>query len=182
IWALHSRLGIVSAAAGVALGSVFMVLTQLPTFLRRIGLPRPRFTRRSVITLGALAPLVVYTLSRQAQVFVERSVGSTLAPGTISHLNYATKVAQLPMLVALLVCTVTFPTLARTVAAGQSGQARLRLESDLRAVTALILLATAYLVAFAPAVVGVLLEHGRFTAADTAATASIVRIYALGLL
>jgi putative peptidoglycan lipid II flippase len=49
-------------------------------------------------------------------------------------------------------------------------------------VTALILVAAAYLVAFAPVVVAVLLEHGRFSAADTAATASIMRVYALGLL
>src|SRR5689334_14658387 len=40
MWTLHGRLGVVSAAAGVALGSVFMVLTQLPSFLRHVGLPR----------------------------------------------------------------------------------------------------------------------------------------------
>jgi putative peptidoglycan lipid II flippase len=85
------------------------------------------------------------------------------------------------MLVALLVCTVTFPTLARSVAAGEAQAARRRLEADLRTVTALIFVAAAYLVAFAPVVVGVLLEHGRFTAADTAATAAIMRVYALGV-
>ncbi len=179
---LHNRFGIVSAAAGVALGSVFMVLTQVPSFLRHVGLPRRLRLTGSPVTLAAFAPIAVYTLGRQAQVFVERYVGSGLPPGTISHLNYAQKVAQLPMLVALLVCTVTFPTLARTVAAGQAEQARLRLASDLRTVTALILVAAAYLLAFAPTVVGILLQHGRFSPSDTAATASIVRVYALGLL
>jgi putative peptidoglycan lipid II flippase len=182
VLSLHGRLGIVSAAAGVALGSVFMVLAQLPSFLRHVGLPRRLAVRGSVVTVGAFAPVALYTLTRQSQVFVERYLGSALPPGTISHLNYAQKVAQLPMLVALLVCTVTFPTLARNVAAGQDGKARLRLESDLRAVTALILVAAAYLVAFAPQIVGILLQHGRFGAADTAATASIMRVYALGLL
>jgi putative peptidoglycan lipid II flippase len=134
------------------------------------------------VTLGAFAPLAVYTLARQAQVFVERFLGSSLAPGTISHLNYAQKVAQMPMLVALLVCTVTFPALARAVAAGEAETARRRLEADLRTVTALIFVAAAYLVAFAPVVVAVLLEHGEFTAADTTATAAITRVYALGLL
>jgi putative peptidoglycan lipid II flippase len=181
MWTLHGRLGIVSAAAGVALGSVFMVVAQLPSFLRHVGLPRRWRVTGPAVTLGAFAPIAVYTLSRQAQVFVERFLGSSLAPGTISHLNYAQKVAQLPMLVALLVCTVTFPTLARSVAAGEAATARRRLEADLRTVTALIFVAAAYLVAFAPVVVGVLLEHGRFTAADTAATAAIMRVYALGL-
>jgi len=181
MWTLHGRLGIVSAAAGVALGSVFMVVAQLPSFLRHVGLPRRWRVSGSAVTLGAFAPIAIYTLTRQAQVFVERFLGSSLAPGTISHLNYAQKVAQLPMLVALLVCTVTFPTLVRSVAAGEAEQARRRLEADLRTVTALIFVSAAYLVVFAPVVVGVLLEHGRFTAADTAATAAIMRVYALGL-
>jgi putative peptidoglycan lipid II flippase len=182
MWTLHGRLGIVSAAAGVALGSVFMVLAQVPSFLRHVGLPRRWRATGSAVTLGAFAPLAAYTLARQAQVFVERFLGSSLAPGTISHLNYAQKVAQMPMLVALLVCTVTFPSLARAVAAGDTETARRRLTTDLRTVTALILVAVAYLVAFAPVVVRVLLEHGEFTAADTAATAAVMRVYALGLL
>ncbi|MEV4639664.1 lipid II flippase MurJ [Actinoplanes sp. NPDC049548] len=178
---LHGRLGVVSAAAGVALGSVFMVLAQLPSFLRHVGLPRRWRHPGSGVMLGAVAPIVVYTVARQAQVFVERFLGSSLAPGTISYLNYAQKVAQIPMLIALLVCTVTFPTLARSVAAGEVDQARRRVETDLRTVTGLIFVAAAYLVAFGPQVVAVLLEHGEFTAADTAATAAIMRVYALGV-
>jgi putative peptidoglycan lipid II flippase len=182
IWSLHARLGIVSAAAGVALGGVLMVAAQLPSFLRHVGLPaRLRGNGASMVTLGGFVPLAVYTLSRQAQVFVERFLGSHLEPGTISHLNYAQKVAQLPMLVALLVCTVTFPTLARSVAARQQAEARRRLETDLRTVTALIFVATAFLVVFAPDVIRLLLEHGEFTAADTAATSAIMRVYAFGL-
>jgi putative peptidoglycan lipid II flippase len=179
---LGARLGVVSAAAGVALGGLLMVVVQVPSYLRHIGLPTGR--RRAgaaVVTLGAFAPLAAYTLARQAQVLVERFFGSSLPPGTISHLNYAQKVAQLPMLVALLLCTVTFPALARDVAAGDAEQARRRLESDLRTTIALILLAAAYLIAFAPQVVTVLLQHGEFTAADTAATAGILRVYAAGL-
>ena len=182
MWTLHGSLGVVSAAAGVALGSVLMVLVQLPSFLRHVGIPREWRSGAATVALAAFVPITLFTLLRQAQVFVERFLGSTLAEGTISHLNYAQKVAQIPMLVALLICTVTFPTLARKMAAGEAGEARRRLEADLRTVSALIFVATAYLVVFAPDIVHVLLEHGEFTAADTAATAGIMRVYALGLL
>jgi putative peptidoglycan lipid II flippase len=158
-----------------------MVLAQLPSFLRHVGLPKSWRAYAPAVTLGAFAPIAVYTLSRQAQVFVERYLGSSLEPGTISHLNYATKVAQMPMMVALLICTVTFPALARNVAAGEADQARRRLEADLRTVTALIFVSAAFLIAFAPQIVSVLLEHGRFTPQDTEATAAIMRVYALGL-
>jgi putative peptidoglycan lipid II flippase len=181
MWTLHGRLGVISAAAGVALGSVLMVLVQLPSYLRHVGVPRRwRFTG-SAVTLAAVAPIVVYTLTRQAQVFVERFLGSSLPPGTISYLNYAQKVTQIPVMAAVLVCTATFPTLARHMAAGDVKTARRRVETDLRTVTALVLVAAAYLVAFAPEIVGVLFEHGRFTAADTTATAAIMRVAALGM-
>jgi putative peptidoglycan lipid II flippase len=45
-----------------------------------------------------------------------------------------------------------------------------------------VFVSAAYLVVFAPVVVRVLLEHGAFDATDTAATAAIMRVYALGLL
>ncbi|GAB3845200.1 MATE family efflux transporter [Dactylosporangium cerinum] len=41
MWTLHGRIGVVSAAAGVALGGVLMVLVQLPSFVRHVGLPHP---------------------------------------------------------------------------------------------------------------------------------------------
>ncbi|MFI1991536.1 murein biosynthesis integral membrane protein MurJ [Actinoplanes sp. NPDC020271] len=179
---LHARSGVVGAAAGVAVGGLFMVLVQVPAYLRRVGLPRRWRLSGSALTAAAVLPVVVYTLTRQAQVFVERFVGSGLPTGTISHLNYAQKIDQIPMLVALLICAVTFPTLARDVAAGDVAEARRRVEADLRTVTALILVSVAFLIAYAPQVVAVLLQHGAFTEADTGATATLVRVYALGVL
>jgi peptidoglycan/xylan/chitin deacetylase (PgdA/CDA1 family) len=86
------------------------------------------------------------------------------------------------MVLALVVTAVTFPRLARRIAAGEGGKARRGLESDLRVISTLVLVAVAYLLAFAPVVVRVLFERGRFTAADTAVTAAIMRVYLLGLL
>jgi murein biosynthesis integral membrane protein MurJ len=182
---LHGELGIRSAAVGVAAGSVLMVAVQLPSLVRRLGRPapeRPRLSPQSAITLAAVAPVALFTVARQAQVYIERYLGSSLAPGTISHLNYAQKVGQVPMVLALVLTTVTFPALARTMAVGDDNGTRRRVESDLRTVTAVVLLAAAYLFAFAPQVVTVLFQRGEFTAADTAATAWILRVYLLGLL
>jgi putative peptidoglycan lipid II flippase len=179
---LHHRLGIVSAALGVALGSALMVLMQVPGYLRHVGLPRRFALRGSAVTLGAFLPIAVFTLTRQAQVFVERFLGSSLEPGTISQLNYAQKVAQVPMVLALVLTVVTFPALARSIAAGDRDRTRRRIEGDIRAISALVLLAVAYLLAYAPVVVEALFQRGEFTAADTAGTAAIMRVYLLGLL
>src|SRR5690606_3054166 len=55
------------------------------------------------------------------------------------------------------------------------------LGDGLRLVLALILPATAGLFALAPFIIGLLFEHGRFTATDTATTALVLRVYLIGM-
>ncbi|WP_131743373.1 lipid II flippase MurJ, partial [Actinomadura roseirufa] len=177
-------IGVTSAAAGVACGSVLMVAVQAPAFVRCLraapsGPPGNAAELR--LGLAALVPIVVYTVTRQAQVFVERFIGAGLTAGSISQLNYAQKVAQVPMVLSLLIVTVTFPRLARASADGDLREVARRIERDLVVASAMVLCAAAYLVAFAPAVVRLLFEHGAFTAADTRGTAATMRVYALGL-
>jgi putative peptidoglycan lipid II flippase len=180
---LREPLGVFAAAIGVAVGSVLMVIVQVPAFVRRLepaalrgGIGRPN------IALIAFVPIGVYTVTRHAQVFVERVLGSELSAGTISHLNYAQKVAQLPMMLSIMVATVTFPMLARSMATGDHAASRVRLERDLRFVALVVLVAAAYLIAFAEPIIRLLFQHGEFTARDTSATAGIMRVYAFGLL
>jgi murein biosynthesis integral membrane protein MurJ len=179
---LHGRIGVVSAAIGVAIGSLLMVAIQAPDFIRRVGLPRLSAAKTTMIGLAAFLPIGTFTLTRQAQVLIERYLSSSLAPGTISHLNYAQKVAQVPMSLSVMLCTVTFPALALSMNAGETEAVRRQLQRDLGIVSAMILLATSFVVAFAPDIVGVLFQHGEFTVADTDATAAVMRVYALGLL
>jgi putative peptidoglycan lipid II flippase len=189
---LHASLGVRAAAGGVAVGSVLMVAVLLPSFVRHVSRLTARRVRgpgvrgrrlgEPVLNPMALLPVVLFTLTRQAQIFVERFIGSSLPPGTISHLNYAEKVAQNVMIIGILVCTVTFPLIARALAEGDTESARLRVEKDLGVVGAVVLAGTVVVFACAPQLVAVLFERGAFTAADTAATAVLMRVYCLGLL
>jgi murein biosynthesis integral membrane protein MurJ len=180
---LSKAIGITSAAIGVACGGLLMIAVQARAFLGRLrAAPAPAGMAGDMrLAVAAVAPIVVYTLTRQAQVFVERFFGSELAAGSISHLNYAQKVAQVPMVLSVLIVTVTYPRLARDSANGDLAQVARRIHQNLVIVSAMVLCATAYLVVFAPAVIQVLFQHGNFTSADTDSTATILRVYALGL-
>lgn len=190
--ALHTVWGVRAAAAGVAVGGVLMILTQLPVFLRLVPLAWPRLPRfgrgpraaRTAPLLGfaVLAPVVLFVVSRQSQVLVERFLASTLPAGAISHLNYAQKVAQMPMVLSLMICTVTFPVVAQAMAAGDREKARLRVERDLALAGMVVLLGTAVVLGYAPQIIEVLFQRGAFDTADTASTAQVMRVYALGLL
>ncbi|MFE9449287.1 lipid II flippase MurJ [Streptomyces sp. NPDC006739] len=189
VYGLGERWGVRAAALGVALGGCLMITVQAPFLWRRISAgPRPRAVPaaggddRRPLTLALVTAVLLFVLCRQSQVLVERHFASALPAGAISHLNYAQKVAQLPMSLALMVCVVTFPVLARAVAEGDLLRARDRIERDLVLVGALVLLGAAMVVAIAPRIIQLLFQHGAFTASDTAATASAMRVYALGLL
>jgi len=208
--ALHGRYGVRAAAAGVAVGGALMVLVQLPAFAatlrpgprqgprlgpeqasaqdqRRIRRQRrtgvhDRPVHRDALGAALLVPVVFFTVGRQAQVLLERFFAAPLPAGAISHLNYAQKVAQLPMVLSLMICTVTFPAVSRALALGDRERARQRVERDLTLAGVVVLVGAAYVVACAPAIVHVLFQRGEFGPSDTTATAAVMRVYALGLL
>ncbi|MET9569706.1 lipid II flippase MurJ [Streptomyces virginiae] len=192
--ALHTLWGVRAAAAGVAVGGLLMALVQLPAFIRNVGFGRPRAKRvtaprsqrdrdrPTLIAFGVIAPVVLFAVFRQSQVLVERFLAASLPAGAISHLNYAQKVAQMPMVLSLMICTVTFPVVAQAMAGGEREKARRRVERDLALASLAVLMGTALVIGYAPQIIQVLFERGAFTHRDTLATASVMRVYGLGLL
>ncbi|WP_229712812.1 lipid II flippase MurJ [Streptomyces fuscichromogenes] len=188
MFTLGGHWGVRSAAFGVAAGGALMVVVQLPSLLRRLR-HRPRTGKSTAAVAGErplnvtlMATVLLFALCRQSQVLIERFLASHLHSGAISHLNYAQKVAQIPMTMSMMLCTVTFPVVARALAEGDTERARNRVERDLSVAASVVLLGTAVVVACAPQLILLLFQRGAFTAADTAATAGVMRIYALGLL
>ncbi|MGW3461670.1 murein biosynthesis integral membrane protein MurJ [Streptomyces olivaceoviridis] len=188
MYALGDRWGVRSAAFGVAAGGCLMVLVQFPPLVRQLGRHRAGGTHAGApavaqpLAVPLLATVLLFALCRQSQVLIERFLASELPAGAISHLNYAQKVAQIPMTLSMMLCTVTFPVVARALADGDTERARDRVERDLALAGCLVLLGTAAVVACAPQLIGLLFQRGAFTAQDTAATAGVMRVYALGLL
>ncbi|MFJ8540621.1 murein biosynthesis integral membrane protein MurJ [Streptomyces sp. NPDC093586] len=184
------RWGVRSAAAGVAAGGCLMVAVQLPSLWRRLTARAPvsrapeagAEAEERPMRFALVAAVLLFALCRQSQVLVERFLASSLPAGAISHLNYAQKVAQIPMTLSLMVCTVTFPVVARALADGDTERARSRVQRDLVLASCMVLMGMSAVIACAPQMIGLLFQRGAFTGADTAATAGVMRVYALGLL
>ncbi|MEO3751657.1 lipid II flippase MurJ [Streptomyces sp. B6B3] len=186
VLALGGVWGVRAAAAGVAVGGLLMVLVQLPYVLRLLPEaawpPRPCRPPVALAGLAVVAPVALFALTRQGQVLVERFLAAGLPSGAISHLNFAQKVAQMPMVLSMMICTVTLPLVARALAVGDTDGARRRVERDLTLAAAVVLTGAAYVVALAPQLVEVLFQGGEFGPGATVATARVMRVYALGLL
>jgi putative peptidoglycan lipid II flippase len=118
----------------------------------------------------------------QVNVFVNNNFASYLGNGPVSWLNVAFRFMQLPIgLFGVALGTVTLPVVSRHVARGDAESLRTTLRQAVEMVALLCLPAAAGLALLGAPIIGLIYQHGRFTAADTAAAASALQGYALGL-
>ena len=110
--------------------------------------------------------------------FVARSIASQRGAGALATFNYAWKLVELPLLLAIqLVETLALPAIARALAAQDAAAARSAIRSAFALAWALACAAAAALLLGAPAVARVLFGWGRM---DAQALARIAEWGALG--
>jgi putative peptidoglycan lipid II flippase len=113
---------------------------------------------------------------------VNTALASALAAGSLSALNYAWVITQMPQtILGTAVATVAFPTLAEYAALGRIGQLRSTTVGALRVLLTLSVPAAAALWILASPVIDILLRSGRFDEVAAQATLLALRMFALGL-
>jgi putative peptidoglycan lipid II flippase len=173
---------ITSLVWGLLLGSVFQVVLQLPALrdarLRwTLDLRHPAIRRIIRLYLPILAGLIV----NQLAIMLSYNLAIRTGDQSLNYMNYATTLYQFPLgLVVTAISIATLPTLSRQ-ALGDLAVFKQTLGEGVRLVSALILPATAGLFALAPFIIALLFESGRFTTADTAQTALVLRVYLFGM-
>jgi len=112
-------------------------------------------------------------------------VGTSIATGqegAAAWLYYADRLYQLPMgVIGVALAVALLPTLSRHLAAGQEARARETQHIAVLAAGGLTLPAAVGLFVLAAPIVTLLFERGAFTAADSAVTAQLIRLFAFGL-
>jgi putative peptidoglycan lipid II flippase len=176
---------ITGMAVGTLVGGLLQLLVQLPS-LWRVGYRyRPVFDARDpglrqVLTL--MAPATIGVAAVQVNVLVNNNFASYLGDGPVSWLNVAFRFMQLPIgLFGVAIGTVTLPLVSRQSARGDMTGLGRTVAQALEMVGVLCLPAAAGLAVLGVPVIGLIYEHGRFTAADTAAAAQALVGYAVGL-
>lgn len=177
---------IMAPAIGVLVGGLGQVAAQWP-LLRREGfrfVPRLDFRDpglREILLL--MGPGVIGLAAVQINVLVNTILATHEVEGAVSWLNYAFRLMYLPIgLFGVSIATAALPSLSRHAARDDLGEMRQTISHGLRLMLMLNVPATIGLVALASPIVGLIFERGRFTAADTAATAAALAFYAPGLI
>ncbi|MDH4321638.1 MAG: murein biosynthesis integral membrane protein MurJ [Desulfobulbaceae bacterium] len=176
---------IVGMAIGTLIGGFLQLAGQLPTlwksgfvFLPRLDLTDPGLRR----ILRLMVPAVIGLSATQINIFVNTNFASSLAQGSVSWLNYAFRLVQFPIGVfGVAVSVATLPVIARYAAVKDFVGLRETYVSSLAIAFCLTIPATVGLYMLAGPIIGVIFEHGNFTAFDTVRTAEALSYYALGL-
>ena len=132
--------------------------------------------------LALMGPGMVGLAATQLNVFVNTIVATGEGTGAVSWLTYAFRVMYLPIgLFGVSIATATTPAMSRLAATNDLPRMRSTLASAIALMLTLNVPATLGLMVLATPIVRLLFERGRFTPADTMATAAAVQLYALGL-
>lgn len=134
--------------------------------------------KRLLILMG---PAVLTGGIMQINLLVGRIIASA-QDGAISLLNFADRINQLPLgVIGTAVGVVLLPELARSLRAGDTGDALHLQNRSLEFALALTLPAAVGLMVLPGPIVNVLYERGEFTGADTIMTAAALAAFASGL-
>lgn len=189
---LSPVIGIERAAIGWMIGAIVQMALQFvglrSAFKQRL---RPRFNlvaalrEPGVRRIGKL--YLPVALSLVVDVLINRTFSYHMASqegsGNIAYMNWATSLREFPMgLVGTAISLAILPTLARQALDKDQRQAFIdTLGQGIRLALTLILPATVGLFVLAGPLVGLMFEHGLFTATDTSITALVLRLYLLGI-
>lgn len=128
-------------------------------------------------------PSVVGNSTAQIASFIDTSLASFLAAGSVSYLFYANRVFQLPFaIIALAITTALFPTIAKAIKNGNHDLAYKNLHKSFWLLCALLGVSVLGGVLLAEPIVWLLFERGAFDIEDTLNTADVLVMYMAGLI
>lgn len=176
---------IVGMAWGTLVGGSLQLMFQLP-LLWRVG-----FRLRFVLNLREpgllrviklMLPALVGLSATQINVFINTFYASSCAQGSLSWLNYAYRLFHLPMgLFGVALMVATLPVVSRHAANRDLPALQEALQSSLSLAILVTLPAACGLIFLAEPIIGLIYQHGQFTAVDTQQTAAALALYSLGL-
>ncbi|MDD3595749.1 MAG: murein biosynthesis integral membrane protein MurJ [Sulfuricurvum sp.] len=128
-------------------------------------------------------PSVLGNSTAQIASFIDTSLASFLAAGSVSYLFYANRIFQLPFaIIALAITTALFPSIAKAIKNENHTLAYQNLHKSFWLLSALLGLSVLGGMLLSEPIIWLLFERGAFTLQDTLNTADVLRMYMIGLI
>ena len=178
-------ISITALAIGNVVGAAVGLFVLFPGVMDQRIRYRPRINWHDpgLREVGAMVwPILIGSAVGKISIFSDQILGSTLAEGSISSLTYAEKLFQLPL--GLFVAGITvpiFPLLSEQVATNAPEKVKATVAFAMRLMGFLMIPATVGIILLRYPIIGLILEHGKFTAEDTTRTTWALLFLCLGL-
>lgn len=183
-WTLTMGRGVSVLAWGIVVAAIIWLLVQVVGVVRRRALKlvwvadHPG-TRRAV---RQLLPFVIAISGVEITFLLDRVVASGLSEGSITALNYASRIVLLPVgLIAIPLRTAFYPALSKLAAQNQLRELAGTTLSGLRMLLFVVIPAAVGLAALRVPVIRLLFERGAFDSLATQHTGEALVLYALGV-
>ncbi|WNG22134.1 murein biosynthesis integral membrane protein MurJ [Cystobacter fuscus] len=164
---------VVVLSYGVVVGCALQFLVQVPSVLRVLGRFRPHLSTASESVRQVLRSFATVVLGRgvvQISAYVDTSYASLLSVRALSTITYAQTIYLIPVsLFGMAISAAELPEMSRATGAGEAvaGKLRARLEAGSRRIAFFVVPSAVALLFIGDVVAAMLLQRGRFTAADT---------------
>ena len=176
---------IMGMAIGTLIGGCLQLCGQLPTLFKTGFVFRPCLDLgdpglRRILKL--MLPGIIGLSATQINIFINTRFASSCAEGSVSWLNYAFRLVQLPIGVfGVAISIASLPLIARYASMKDFAGLRETYTSSMTMAFCLTIPASVGLYLLSGPIVGVIFERGAFSAFDTARTGEALAFYSLGL-
>ncbi len=182
---LAPRFGIYGVAYGVVAGSLLHLLIQVPGLIRL----RARYFLTLALQTAGVGELVLLFIPRLVTLGVVRvnslimtNLASGLAVGSISSLNYAYVIWQVPeSLIGTAIALAVFPTLSALAAQGALDKLWRTFNRSMGIILALAIPGAIVTILLAQQLIRLLFQGGAFQSTSTDTVTGILQLYAIAI-
>lgn len=179
-------IGIYGMAISFLLSGVAQFIYLLPSFMKIIKIYKPIFNYKDpyvkVFLIGVISTLFGI-FGYQINEIIDNRFATSLPVGTVSAINYASRIYLLPVGVfAISLSTVIYPNLSESIVNKNYQRAKALIEKGMNLLLFLIIPSTIGLVYYAKEIIVLIYKNGKFSDNSVIITYETLQFYAIGLL
>ncbi len=171
---------------GALIGLLLQFLFQLPFAMKKGYRYRPYVNfkdEQMKKMIWLIAPVLIGVAVNQINSIVDRTIASTLVTGSISALNYATKLNQFVMGIFIVsISSVIYPVLSKLSTEDNKEEFNKSIVKSVNTVSLLVIPISVGAIILANPIVKLLFERGEFDARATEMTAIALVFYSIGMI
>ncbi|MBM7577782.1 murein biosynthesis integral membrane protein MurJ [Jeotgalibacillus terrae] len=127
-------------------------------------------------------PILIGGATIQLYFLLQRVFASGMGEGTISALNYSSKLIQIPQSILITaVTTVLFPLISQMAVKKETQELQQMYTKGITYLCLLIVPASVFVYFHANALIGIVFEYGAFSSEDSVITADLLKIFVIGM-